>query len=147
MNSVNYRDIDQNRSVIRYQATVSKSKNGTISKKLKKQQSLRASSKNFKPSRMSEQLKKAPEQKPSYKEQDTIKSADFGRMDSEINYEHSPSNHGNENAMVDRGSMTRGSMRTVESQMIDYRNGAPFDNSSRRYTENSRKFYNSEMNG
>jgi hypothetical protein len=92
-------------------------------------------------------LKKAPEQKPSYKEQDTIKSADFGRMDSEINYEHSPSNHGNENAMVDRGSMTRGSMRTVESQMIDYRNGAPFDNSSRRYTENSRKFYNSEMNG
>jgi hypothetical protein len=29
--------------------------------------------------------------------------------------------------------------------MIDYKNGAAFDNSSRRYTDNSRKFYNSEM--
>ena len=28
----------------------------------------------------------------------------------------------------------------------DYRNGAQFENSSRRYTENSRKFYNSELN-
>tara|TARA_B110000285_G_C15114175_1_gene613054 strand:+ start:387 stop:596 length:210 start_codon:yes stop_codon:yes gene_type:complete len=31
--------------------------------------------------------------------------------------------------------------------MIDYRNGAQFENSSRRYTENSRRFYNSELNG
>jgi len=66
------------------------------------------SSNAYKNNRKSEQVRKPD--KNFYKESDTIKSADFGRMDSELNYQGSPTNKNDPNVMVDRGSM-----RTVES--------------------------------